>query len=296
MEYKDYYDILGVDKDASQDEIKSSYRKLAKKYHPDLNPDDQVAEAKFKEVTEAYEVLSDENKKAQYDAFGSSTNFSGGQNFNPNDFGFTYSTSGGSGFSDFFDTFFGGASRETTSSSVFDFSDIFSRRQAPRPEYSFKLNISLEEAYNGASKNLSVNIGGRNVNMDVKVPKGITPGKKLRVKGEKWDIEGDILFDINIKESKYEYLEGLNIIKKVELYPWEAYFGVEKIVNPISGKIKIKAPENTQTGQRLRVKDRGFEDLKSNKGHLYLEFVIQNPKNLDQDQEELYQKLQESFD
>jgi len=116
MEYKDYYKILGVSKDASKEEIKRAYRKLAKKYHPDLNPGNKEAQERFKEINEAYEVLSDDNKRRQYDAFGSAYNFTHGQNFDPSQFGFenfgngyryTYTTNGAEGFSDFFKMFFG---------------------------------------------------------------------------------------------------------------------------------------------------------------------------------------------
>lgn len=133
MEYKDYYKILGVDEKASQDDIKKAYRKLAKKYHPDLHPDDEKSQDKFKEVNEAYEVIGDEEKRKQYDTFGSSQNFSNGQNFDPSQYGFggdsyTYTSSDGGDFSDFFNMFFGGGgarSSSARSSSGFDIGDLF---------------------------------------------------------------------------------------------------------------------------------------------------------------------------
>ena len=298
MQYKDYYKILGVSKEASTDEIKKEYRKLAKKYHPDRNPGDDVAEQKFKEVSEAYEVLGDEEKRKQYDNFGSSYNFSGGENFDPRDFGYTYTTSADmGGFSDFFDMFFGGGGAQTTGG--FDFGDIFSgssRRPQPKPEYNSRLTLSLEEAYNGVEKLVRLNLDGHTVNIDVKVPKGIKEGQKLRVKGEKWGLEGDVLFSIDIRKNSKEYLEDLDIIKKVEVYPWEAYFGVSKIVDPVSGKLKVNIPKKATNGQRLRIKNRGYEDIKGNKGNLYIEFEIVNPDSLTKEQEQLYKELSNSFE
>lgn len=300
MEYKDYYEILGVDKKASEAEIKSKYRKLAKKYHPDLNPDDQEAEKKFKEISEAYEVLGDEEKRKQYDQFGA-YGFQGGQNFNPNDFGYTYTSTNMGDFSDFFDLFFGGgdsnSGRKTTSRAGFGFEDIFggAKRKKKRAQYNSNLSISLEEAYKGTEKHVSLSIDGQAINADVKVPKGITSGKKLRTKGEKWGVDGDILFDIRVNSKEDEYLEDLDIIKKAKVYPWDAFFGGETIISPVSGKIKVTIPENVESGYRVRVPKRGFEDLKGNKGDLLVEFEIVNPKELNQKQKKYYEKLKESF-
>ena len=296
MQYKDYYKILGVEKTASTNEIKSKYRKLAKKYHPDLNPNDDQAQEKFKEISEAYEVLSDEKKRKKYDTFGSGYNFQGGQDFNPNDFGYTYTTSSMGDFSDFFETIFGGGEgRKTTTRSSFSFDDLFSPRskKKSRPQYNSSLDISLKEAYEGVNKTVRVSFNGQSVSMDVKVPKGITPGKKLRVKGEKWGLDGDVLFEINIKNSEREYLEDNNIIYQAEINPWDAYFGGEVLIAPLTGKLKIKIPEKTESGQRLRIKGRGFENLKGSKGDLLVEFVIKNPKTLTKDQEDLYRKLKD---
>lgn len=299
MEYKDYYEILGVDKNATKNEIKSKYRKLAKQYHPDLHPDDDAAQEKFKEISEAYEVLSDDKKRKQYDQFGSSYNFQGGQNFDPNDFGYTYTSTNMGDFSDFFDMFFGGGnSRKTTTSSDFGFGDLFggSRRRAKsRPQYNSNLTISLKEAYEGVEKPISINFNGKNVSLDVKVPKGITDGKKLRVKGEKWGIDGDILFEITVRTTDKEYLEGNNIVYRADVYPWDAYLGSKTTVDPVSGKIRVKVPKNTKSGQRVKVRNRGFTNLKGNTGDLLVEFNIVNPNSLNKEQKELYKKLQESF-
>ena len=305
MEYKDYYKILEVDKSSSQDDIKKAYRRLAKKYHPDLHPDDNNAQEKFKEINEAYEVLGDEEKKRQYDTFGSNYNFSGGQNFDPSQYGFgdgytyTYSSSDGGDFSDFFNMFFGGGGSQR--SSGFNINDLFGssggraqRNGRPsRQSYDSELNISLEEGYQGTSKKVSLNFGGENKNLTIKVPKGILPGKKLRVKGEKWGISGDILFKINFIENNKHRLDGLDIISKFDLLPWEAALGTKAIVNTLEGKIKVNIPKGIGSGKKIRIARKGYRDMKDNVGDLYIETNIVNPQKLSKEEEELYKKLKE---
>lgn len=310
MEYKDYYKIMGVEKTASQDEIKRAYRKLAKKYHPDLNPNDEKAQEKFKEVSEANEVLSDEKKRKQYDQMGK-YGFSNGQQFDPSAYGFgggqggtyTYSSSDGTDFSDFFNTIFGGG-QSSSGGMGFDIGDLFGGatggrrssqrpRQAQRQSYESELEISIEEGYKGLDREVLLNIGGESKRITVKIPKGITPGKKIKVKGDKWGVDGDILFKINFRESKDLQLDGLNLIRKIELLPWEAYFGEKVLVNTLSGKIKIDIPERSESGRRLRLAKKGYVDLKGNTGDLYVEVKIVNPPHLSDEEVDLYKKLKE---
>ncbi|VEJ36061.1 Curved DNA-binding protein [Aedoeadaptatus ivorii] len=309
MEYKDYYKILGVDKDADDKTIKKAYRKLAKQYHPDLHPDDQVAQEKFKEIGEAYEVLSDAEKRKTYDTFGSTGNFTGGMNFDPSQYGYTYTTTGGEGdFSDFFEMFFGADAAGATGaagggrgrSRSFNMSDLFGdfrgsrgARKPPRQQYNTELYISLVDAYGGVNRNVTLNIGGRQVDVLVKVPAGITERKKVKVRGEKFGIEGDILFEIRIDMPKDTAMEGLDLYKKAEIYPWQAYFGDKIVVDLPAGKMRIRVPEKTRGGSKLRLRNKGFRDLKQKSGDAYIEFVIVNPATLTKEEEELYQKLQE---
>ena len=307
MEYKDYYKILGVDEKASQDDIKKSYRKLAKKYHPDLNPDDEKAQDKFKEANEAYEVLGDEEKRKQYDTFGSNADFSNGQNFDPSQYGFgggnsyTYSSGEGGDFSDFFNTFFGGGGSRTSSSGStggFDIGDLFgsgarsSRRTPQRQSYESELNITIDEAYHGANKKMTFNIGGENKPIDIKIPAGILPGKKLKVKGEKWGIDGDILFKINIDEGR-DTLDGLNVNKKLDLFPDEAALGGKKVIETFDGKIKITIPKGISSGKKIRIPKKGFKDIKKKTGDLYIEINIVVPQELTDEEVELYKKLKD---
>lgn len=301
MEYKDYYKILGIDKNASESEIKSAYRKLAKKYHPDLNPNNAKAQEKFKEVNEAYEVLGNTDKKKKYDTFGSSYDFSNGQHFDPSQFGFgggqyTYTTGNAGDFSDFFNMFFGG----TGAGSGFNISDLFGGRKHtrsskgfrnPRQSFESELSISLEEGYQGTTKEVYVNFDGENKKMSIKIPKGIFPEKKLKVKGEKWGINGDVLFTIKFLEDGRNRLDGLDIISKVNILPWEAALGSKIVVNTLSGKIKIDIPKGILGGNKLRIPRKGYRDLKDKVGDLYLEINIVNPPQLSDKELKLYEEL-----
>ncbi|MBU5313688.1 DnaJ domain-containing protein [Tissierella carlieri] len=307
MEYKDYYKILGVEKNSSQDEIKKVYRKLAKKYHPDLNPNDPKAQERFKEINEAYEVLGDEEKKKRYDTFGSGYNFTNGQNFDPSQYGFdnfgngysyTYTTSGGD-FSDFFNMFFGGGGNQRTSGRTggFDLGNLFGGgRKTTRkevPSYESELNITLEEGYHGGTKNITINIGGENKSMSINIPKGILPGKKLKVKGEKWGIKGDVLFKINLLEDGKNRLDGLDIVSKLDLFPWQAALGDKVVVSTLDGKIKVDIPKSISSGKKIRIPRKGYIDMKGNKGDLYIEINIINPPSLTEEEVKLYEKLKE---
>lgn len=300
MKYKDYYEILNVDKSATEDEIKRQYRQLAKKYHPDLNPGDEKAQEKFKEINEAYEVLGDAEKRKKYDQFG--PDFANGQHFDPSQYGFgngshTYTTVNGD-FSDFFNMFFGGMEGSQQSSGRmggFDLGSLFGggRRANKRQSYESELNISLEEAYNGTTRNVNLNVGGQSKSMEIKVPKGILPGKRLRVKGEKWGINGDVLFKINLVEDGENKLEGLDITLKLDLSPWQTALGDKVIVSTLDGRIKIDIPKGISSGKKIRIPKKGYRDMKGNKGDLFVEINITHPQSLTEEEIELYKKLKE---
>ena len=308
MKFRDYYEVLGVDKKASPDQIKKAYRKLAKKYHPDLHPNDKESEKKFTEINEAYEVLSDTEKRKKYDMFGQNANFHGGQNFDPRDFGFdfnnfggnsyTYSTGGGSGFSDFFDTLFGSFQQGTSRSQGSSYGDKFSnfgQTFAKRKKQSLdaSVDISIDEAINGCSRTISINNNGSLVDINVKIPKGIKNNNKIRIDGLKNGINANIIIKVNILEDEDLRLDGIDFIKKVKLKPWDAYFGARKKVKSKSGSLMVNIPEKVCSGQKIRLKGRGYEDRKGNIGDLILEIMIENPKKLSKKQEELYKQLKE---
>lgn len=301
MEYKDYYKILEVDKKASKDEIKRSFRKLAKKYHPDMNQGDAASQERFKDINEAYEVLGDEEKRKKYDMIGAQ-GYSGGQPFDPSDFGFgtyTYTGEDAGGFSDFFNSIFGGGGFSgfggqtqggAAGSSVFSGFGRGAKRQPPRQQYTTEISLSLQDAFNGGQKNLLLNINGQNVDVPVKIPKGILPGKKIKMRGEPYGLDGDIYVKINIIDTR-NTIDGLDITTKMELTPWEAWFGTKKTVDTLHGRLKVNIPKKARAGQRVRLPNKGFRDMKENLGDLYLEFVINNPETLTKEQEEVYQTL-----
>lgn len=302
MKYKDYYEILGVSKDADEKEIKSAYRKLAKKYHPDLHQGDDAAAEKFKEVSEAYEVLSDKDKRNKYDKFGSNYDFSSGYDFDPSQYGYTYTTGGsGADFSDFFETIFGSSKSGGNFSGGFNINDIFgdfsskgrgkSNKKA-RNKFESELSISIKEAYEGVTKNVSLTYKQEEYDIAVKIPAGITSNKKVKVKGEKFGLPGDILFKINIRDEKNLSLDGLDIIKTENIYPWEAALGTNKTVETLKGKLKLKIPKAFVGGNKMRIPSKGFKDLKGNVGDLYVIFNIVNPKELSEEQEKLYKELE----
>lgn len=292
MEYKDYYEILGVDKSASDSEIKSAYRKLAKKYHPDLNQGDGESEKKFKEVNEAYEVLSDPEKKKQYDMFGSNTNFSGGQNFDPNQYGYSYSySSPNSDYSDFFNTIFkdfgfGGSER-----SSFNMGDIFGNKASPRQKYETSITITPKEAYQGGEKLLNLSIDGASKRINVKIPKGINPGKKIKINGDKVGVpNADIMVNIIVNQRDFEF-DGNNITSELSVYPWEAALGISKEVETLAGKFKVKVPKDIKSGQKIRLRGKGFKDMKGKTGDHFVRIMINNPEKLTDRQKELYEEL-----
>lgn len=302
MEYKDYYKILGVDKKASEKEIKSSYRKLAKQYHPDLNQGDEKSQEKFKEISEAYEVLSDAEKRKKYDAFGSNYDFTNGYNFDPNQYGYTYTTSSNSGdFSDFFDMFFGGSQDiggGSSRSRGFNINDIFSdfgRKGSAKQRQSFnsELSISIQDAYRGVDKDVSLTYDGKNFDVLVKIPAGITTGKKIKVNGEKFGIPGDLLFKINVLDGANIKLEGLNIIKTVEVMPWQAALGDKVTVTTPVDTIKVNIPKGLKGGTKMRVQKKGFKDLKGNVGDLFILYNIVIPSNITEEEAALYEQLKE---
>lgn len=291
MKYKDYYEILGVQKTSSPEEIKKAYRKLAKKYHPDLNGGSEEAAEKLKEVNEAFEVLSDPQKKSRYDQFGSA--YHDGMNFDPSQYGYEY-TSGSGGFSDFFETIFGGSAR-TGGFGGFNFSDLIGGFGAQKSKQKQKIEIdqylSIEEAYKGGERDIYIKVNDDPVKVSFKWPAGITEGKKVKINGTKFGIDADIMAKIKINSA--DILEGINIVKKIDVYPWEAYFGTKKMVETLEGKIKVNIPSGIQTDRKIKVPKKGFKDRNGNVGDLFLQIRIVNPEKLDNEKEEIFRKLME---
>lgn len=255
MEYKDYYKILGVSRNADAGEIKRAYRKLAREFHPDKNKS-KGAEEKFKTINEANEVLSDPKKRQAYDSLGA--NWRGGSQFTPppgwqGGFGgrgrHGHAGADPSGFSDFFSSLFGGAGGMGGGSPFgggFDGGAVQDTRA--------RLSITLEDSYQGASRTISLS-NGRNLN--VKIPKGITAGQTIRL-GEQGGHGGDLLLEIEFAPHTQFKVEGRDIQCTVNITPWEAALGGKISVPTLGGEVELNLPAGTQGGKKMRLKGRGL--------------------------------------
>jgi curved DNA-binding protein len=330
MEYKEYYETLGVSEDASEKEIKHAYRKLARKYHPDMNPDDPNAEEKFKEVNEAYEVLSDPEKRKLYDQFGSEWSTWQKQGGAPEDFwgqwapqggrrrpgpgrqrvyvypegagGFDFGDLGGMGggdaFSDFFQQLFGGAARRQSGGT---YSDIFEGRGRPqaRPQrgrdYEQPVTITLREAYQGTSRILRLD----DRRIEVTIPPGAETGTRVRVAGKgaasaTGGQPGDLYLVIEVQpDPRFErHDENLETHVKVDLYT--ALLGGEvPVPTPDGRSILLRIPPETQNGQKFRLRDQGMPRLNRPEDHgdLFAVMQVRLPTDLSEKEEQLFEEL-----
>lgn len=294
MSKRDYYEVLGVSKNASDDEIKKAYRKLAIKYHPDKNPGDKTAEEKFKEVSEAHEVLSDKQKRARYDQFGhagvggsSSNPFGNGNPFGENgnfNFGgqsFNFNFGGGGGFDDILGSLFG-----------------FGNARRPRrgADYQTSITISFEEAVFGTTKSINAN----NQNIKLKIPAGIDDGMSIRLKGKGGDApeggeKGDLYVHIRVKPHKTLTREGNLILSEERIGMVDAALGCEIEVETIDGKITMKVPAGTESGTPFKLSGHGVPfRADGDRGPHIVTIIVETPKNLSRKQKELLEEFKKS--
>jgi len=318
MDYKDYYKILGVERTAGADEIKKAYRKLAMKYHPDRNQGNKQAEDQFKEINEAYEVLSDPQKRSRYDMLGdsySSWQRGGAQGgFNWNDWmnqaqqsagrtgGATYrvDASGfedlfGGGFSDFFNAIFGGGMQGGTTRTSTNRSTSTAQttrldpRKAAAASLEQQVSISLDEAFRGTQRIIQVD----NRRLEVKIPPGANTGTRVRVASGGNGLKQDIFLVIELlPDSRFERKnEDLHSEVTVDLYT--AVLGGQINVSTLSGNVMLKIPAGTQPGQTFRLAGRGMPHLRNPQsfGDLFAKIKVQLPRNLSQKQRELFEQL-----
>ncbi len=308
VEYKDYYKILGVNKSSTQDEISKAYKKLARKYHPDLNPNDKNAENKFKEMNEAYEVLKDPEKRKLYDQLG--PNWQHGQNFQPppgfENAHFNFQGGGGgfdaSGFSDFFETIFGGMGRGQAGG--FGGGGDYFRQSGPRPrrgrDAEAQIELSLEEAYRGGGKAITLQEQApgqppRTKTLQVTIPAGVKNGAKIRLSGQgnpgmAGGQAGDLYLKIRIAPHPVYSLDENNVVYDLSLAPWEAALGAKIRVPTLDGDVDITIPPGSDSGQKLRLRGRGLGQG-AKKGDQFVRLVIKSPKDLTDAEKELWQKL-----
>jgi DnaJ-class molecular chaperone len=316
MEFKDYYQTLGVSKSSSDKEIKQAYRKLARKYHPDVNPGDKSAESRFKEINEAYEVLGDPEKRRKYDELGANWRMyeqaqQQGQAW-PGDMGGAWNINvGGPGgyrtmteeemqdlfgnqdpFSDFFRTFFGGG-RESSG-----------RQRAGRArsqkgrDIEHEVELTLEEAFHGAMRRISIKQGGHARSVDVRIPAGVKDGSRVRAAGEgesgsNGGASGDLYLRVHIRPHPIFERKGNDLHAKVSVPVTTAVLGGEAQVPTITGSVRLKIPETTQSGQVFRLKGHGMPVVgrPDERGDLYATVDVQLPRSLTKEQRQHYEAL-----
>jgi len=303
MQYKDYYKILELDKNASSEDIKKQYRKLAKKYHPDANPGDKRAEEKFKEINEAYEVLGDPEKRKKYDSFGSAYNFQNGYDFDPSKYGFgkgvryEFKTSSSNDYSDFFNMFFGEDGFDL--GSIFNFTGTKGRRvRTPKKgeDIEAELEVTPEEGFHGVERRYPLRGREGVKSLSFKIPKGVKDGEKVRLRGQGepgsyGGEKGDLILTVKVKSTERFQLEGNDLVTVMNVMPWDAALGGESTVDTVDGRIVVKIPKGIQTDNRIRVAGKGYIDRTGRRGDLYIRVRIVNPGFLTQEQKELYEKL-----
>jgi curved DNA-binding protein len=290
MEYKDYYEILGVARTASRDEIRKAYRKLAKKYHPDVSKE-KGADARYREINEAYEVLKDPDKRSKYDTLGA--NWRQGQDFTPPPGwqGESRAEFGGEwgNFSDFFKTIFGGG-----------FGDIFAgghgrsvqQERSAQRDSEADLELSLEEAARGGTRTLSFQPSRRAVprSVNVKLPRGIVEGSRIRLPGQAPE-GGDLYVTLHLGSHPVFEADGHNLARTLKVAPWRAALGGTVPVETLDGVVEMKLPPGTQSGQRLRLKGKGLPKRDEGNGDLFVRVEIVIPKQMTKRQKELWEEL-----
>jgi curved DNA-binding protein len=311
----DYYQIIGVDKKASSEEIKKAYRKLALKYHPDKNPEDKAAEEKFKQINEAYAVLSDKEKRAQYDKFGDAAfhqHFTREDIFRGFDIGDIFKDFGFStdGIDIIFDSGMGGRGKRQRAyktyytggrpgeRTTFDFGGMGATVQKGN-DIETEISITLEEAANGVKRVLTFDKGEGPEKISVKIPKGIVSGKKLRIasKGQKnhtgGGAPGDMYIKVNILEHPVFKRNGNDLYVDKQVKLTEAVFGTTVMVKTTEGKsLKVKIPPGTGGGKKIRLKEHGMPIMNTHqRGDLYVNIVVDIPTQLTQEQKTLFEKL-----
>lgn len=313
MSGKDYYKILGVPKTASAEEIKKAYRKLAMKYHPDHNKDDKNAESRFKDVSEAYAVLSDKEKRRQYDTFGSEgfqNRFTQEDIFRDFDFGnifreFGFRGGGGRG-QNIFNNIFGGVGQNNFRGGGSPFSSFGAQGGRPRPvkgrDIEYRLSLTLEETFENTEKVISYHSGNSaHDNVSVKIPAGVPSGKKLRLKGKghpglNGGPNGDLYIQVHILNHPLFKRENDNLIRHKNIKFTEAALGTELEVETIDGKtLRLRVPPGTQGNAKFRLKGYGMPHMNSKgRGDAYVVVNISVPKSLDKKQEALLKEVSEA--
>lgn len=291
MKYKNYYKILGLNNDkVTDDDIKNSYRKLAKLYHPDINPGDAVAAEKFKDINEAYQILGNEESKKKYDRVHFAYKLKDGFNFSNIKDAFN----GDKGISDFLEMFVG-----KNEKSVVTNLDKKQNKNMPIPgeDIESEIEATLEEVFYGEEKKIAFKTtDGKMKTITVKIPQGIRNGGKIRIAdqgkpGKNGGAQGDLYIKVNIvKHNKYK-LDGANLLLDLPLTPWEAALGCNIEIESIDSKVLVAIPAGIQSGEKLRIANYGYYDAYGVRGDLLAEVKVVVPKQLTNEETQLYKQL-----
>jgi curved DNA-binding protein len=313
VQFRDYYETLGVSKTASEAEIKKAFRKLARQHHPDVAKDKKAAEEKFKQINEAYEVLGDPEKRKKYDELGANWNQPGGfqppgwgpqqpgggfRRYGGDDGGGVEFEFGGTGFSDFFEAFFGGG----RSRGGFGGAGFGSRpRSAERgSDVEADIMVTLEEALHGSRRTVSLRRGNSDKieTYQVKIPKGVHEGQRIRLAGQGeagagGGKSGDLFLRVRLARHPDFTVEGSDLIHEAKVPPWQAALGGELQVPTLEGSARLKLPSGTQAGQRFRLRGHGLPTAAGARGDLFVDTQIQIPKKLTERERRIWNELAE---
>src|SRR5215471_2351046 len=309
VQFRDYYETLGVSKTASDDEIRSAFRKLARKYHPDVAKDKKTAEEKFKQINEAYEVLGDPENRRKYDQLGENWNrpggfqpppqWGGGQpgggvHWGSGENGGVEFEFGGTGFSDFFEAFFGGG-RGRSAFGGFGKRGAMAERGS---DVEADIMVTLEEALDGSTRTVSLRRAGSDKveQYQVKIPRGVREGQRIRLRGQGeagagGGTSGDLFLRVRLARHPDFSVEGSDLIHEVRIQPWQAVLGGELLVPTLEGKVRLKIPPGTQGAQRFRLRERGLPGVSGKRGDLYVVTQMNIPKKLTERERELWSEL-----
>ncbi len=301
VEFKDYYKVLGVEPGAGEAEIKTSYRRLARKFHPDVSKE-SGAEEKFKSVNEAYEVLRDAKKRAAYDQL-RTRGYKPGEEFRPppdfnqaygnqgngGEYNFDFGDEGGGGFSDFFESLFGARARGQRGGQP----SHPGQQQSPAGDLRAKLSVPLEAVFTGGSQRIQI----EERVLDVKIPAGVRPGQVIRLAGQGRGARGragDLLLEVDYRPHPEFEVDGLNVLYTLPLAPWEAALGATVSVHTLGGAVELKIPPNSDSGKKLRLRGRGLPG-KPATGDQIVEVEVRTPKASTDEQKEFYGEMQKLF-
>jgi curved DNA-binding protein len=300
----DYYGALGVDRSAGQDEIQRAYRRLARRFHPDINKD-PGAEERFKDINEAYEVLSDPKKRARYDRYGAQWRqvpedydgpapgagpFGGGGRR-------VYVNTGGGGFDQ---AGFGGVDVEDLLGGLFGGRaggfGRGSRVSAPGADSEAEIELSVEDAYAGGRRRITLQTASGPRSFDVNIPAGVTDGQRIRLAGQGatgigGGTRGDLYLIVRLAPHPRYRLDGRDITVDLSVAPWEAVLGASVPVDTPGGQVQVQVPPGSSSGRRLRLRGRGMPDTRGSAGDLYAEVKIVVPARLTPDERELWNRL-----